>query len=140
MNSLVRVRQRSSPTAVMHRPTAAAMNTTASTAVLLLKAVVMLEGTMSRITFRGFEPEAPVLACIEPMEVVNRPALNSKSPTVAASSSAKKEQSRNQHRVLKEMRPRVRVSEMAPMASAMEVNTIGTMTSCSARMNIWPMM
>ena len=74
------------------------------------------------------------------MEVVNSPDSNSQSPTVAASTSAKKEQSRNQPRVLKEMRPSVRVSEMVPMASAMEVNTIGTMTSCSARMNIWPMM
>ena len=74
------------------------------------------------------------------MEVVNSPDSNSQRPTVAARTKAKREQSMNQHRALKEMRPRVRVSEMVPMARAMEVNTIGTMTSCSARMNIWPMM
>ena len=33
----------------------------------------------------------------------------------------------------------VRVSEMLPMASEMEVNTIGMMTSCSALMNSCPM-
>ena len=38
------------------------------------------------------------------------------------------------------MRPMVRVSAMLPMASAMEVNTIGMMTSCSALMKSWPMM
>ena len=37
--------------------------------------------------------------------------------------------------VLEAMRPMVRVSAMLPMASAMEVNTMGMITSCSALMN-----
>ena len=37
------------------------------------------------------------------------------------------------------MRPMVRVSAMLPMASEMEVKTMGIITSCSALMKSWPM-
>lgn len=57
-------------------------------------------------------------------------------PHTQASRSAKKEQIRKPLIHLKEILPSVLVSEICPIANVMEVKTIGTITSCNARMNI----
>ena len=66
------------------------------------------------------------------MEVLNRPALKQISAMAPASARATTMVIRNQPKVLADTRPRVAASRMVPMAMMMEVNTIGTMTSCSA--------
>ena len=56
-------------------------------------------------------------------------------PTTHAIINAKKEQIRKPAIVFTEILPRVLVSEICPIASVMDVNTIGTMTSCKERIN-----
>ena len=47
---------------------------------------------------------------------------------------------RNQKNVFTEMRPSIAASRMVPIASTMEVNTIGTMTICRLLTKSWPQM
>ena len=128
----------SPPRAFMDRPRQTARNTTASTDVLLPKAVIMLAGTMFKTTFMGLAPVEPALPASPSTWAAKRPALYSTLPVQQASASAKKEQIKNQIRVLAEMRPNVLVSEICPIAKVMEVNTMGTMMSWRERMNSWP--
>ena len=68
-----RVAVRLSPRVFMLRPMATARNTLESTAPLLPKAVMMLEGMMFSTTFRGLEPVEPLASARPSMWVLNRP-------------------------------------------------------------------
>ena len=57
----------------MLSPVATARKTALSTAPLLPKAVMMLEGMMFSTTFRGFEPVEPVASVRPSMWVLNSP-------------------------------------------------------------------
>ena len=68
-----RVAVRLSPRVFMLSPVATARKTALSTAPLLPKAVMMLEGMMFSTTFRGFEPVEPVASVRPSMWVLNSP-------------------------------------------------------------------
>ena len=68
-----RVLVRLSPSTFMLRPTATARKTEDSTALLLPKAVTMLEGMTFRTTFSGLEPVEPVVPVRPSMWVLNSP-------------------------------------------------------------------
>ena len=81
----------SSPRTFIASPNETARNTMASTAVLLLKAVATLEGTIFRTTSKGFDPVVPLEASNpERSETLKNPALNNDSPTIPARSNAKR--------------------------------------------------
>ena len=103
-----------------------------STALFTPKVDTMLLGTMLRITLRGLAPVEPLAAARPSMVVLKTPALKQISATAPASTSATTVVIRNQPKVFRDTRPRVAASRMVPIAMMMEVNTIGTMTSCSA--------
>ena len=67
---------RLSPSTFMLRPTATARKTEESTAPLLPKAVMMLEGMMFSTTFRGLEPVEPEASARPSMCALNRPIEN----------------------------------------------------------------
>ena len=95
----------------------------------------MLLGTIFRMTSRGLEPVVPEALARPSTSTWNRPILKHTSAIVPASVRAMVVVIMNQPMVLPAMRPKVRASLTSQIAITTEENTMGTMTSCSARIN-----
>ena len=124
----------------MHSPVATARKTIARTSVLELKTDAMLLGTMFRKTSSGLEEVEPDEVESPSRLTLNSPMSKTIIPTTDASSRPPAVDIKNHRRVLVEIRPSVRASETVPMAIAIEVKTIGTITTCKALTNSCPPM
>ena len=122
----------------MPSPTTTAINTIPRTALFTEKVEIMLLGIIFKITFNGLLPVVPEEMLIPSMVALNTPALKNTIPNIEARTSAIPLVSMNQPMVFAETRPRVDASLISLIAKTIELKTIGTIISFSARMKSCP--